>query len=389
MLLIHALQLICLLPVIGGSIYAVLCLISVLYFKASSKGSSASAPRRPPLFWPPVTVLKPVCGLEKNLRENLRSACEQDYPEFQVVFSMQVSDDPALPLLKDLQREFGQEKVTIAVDDRQTAPNGKVKNLLGGLPYARYDTLVISDSDILLPPDYLKAIVVPLQDTNVGYVCTLYKASHADSWFEKLELLTINADVMSNIVFAHVSGVSKPCLGASTALHRSMLKEIGGLEALGDYLVEDYEMGRRILKTGKKSAIVFHLVETIVDLKSVRQWWTHQLYWDQNIRVVETAAFLGTIFIRAIPFAMIFAALRWDLLGVGVLTGAAFIRVSTAFGILRWGFQDREGVKWLALLPARDVAGLVSWVLAFTKRTVIWRGVEFILHRDGRMVACR
>jgi len=373
---------ICLVPMIGGSIYAILSLISVIWLKATAAPSSR--PNSVP--WPPVTILKPVCGLEKNLSENLRSACMQDYPEYQVVFSVQIPDDPALPLLKELQREFGAQKVSIAADGQQTAPNGKIKNLLVGLPHARYDVLVISDSDVLLRPDYLKTIVAPLEDPEVGYVCTLYKASRAGTWFEKLELLTINADVMSNIVFAHVSGVSKVCLGASTALYRSTLKDIGGLEALGDYLVEDYEMGQRILKTGKKNAIVFHLVDTIVDLKTVRQWWTHQLYWDLNIRVVRPAAFFGTVVIRATPFALMFAALRLDLLGLVVMGGAVMIRVATAAGILGWGFRDWEGIKSLALLPMRDGAGLVSWFRAFTKRTVIWRGVEFILHRDGRMV---
>ena len=373
---------ICLVPVIGGSIYAILCLISVMWLKATAAPSS----RPNSVSWPPVTILKPVCGLEKSLRENLRSACMQDYPEYQVVFSLQTLDDPALPLLKELQREFGAQKVSIAVDGQQTAPNGKIRNLLGGLPHARYDILVISDSDILLRPDYLKVIVAPLEDPNVGFVCTLYKASHADTWFEKLELLTINADVMINIVFGHVSGVAKPCLGASTAFHRSMLKGIGGLEALGDYLVEDYEMAQRILKTGKKNVLVFHLTETIVDLKSVRQWWTHQLYWDQNIRVVVPASFFGTVILRAIPFALLFAALHLDLFGVAVLAGAVLIRLSTAAVILGWGFKDREGIKSLMLLPIRDVAGLVFWGLAFMKRTVIWRGEEFILYRDGRMV---
>ena len=372
---------ICLIPVIGGSIYAILCLISVMRFKASSGASSGSRPAS----WPPVTILKPVCGLEKNLRENLRSACVQDYPEYQVVFSVQVPNDAALPLLKDLQREYGADKVSIAVDGSQTAPNGKVRNLLGGLPYARYDLLVISDSDVMLGPDYLKTIVAPLEDPAIGYVCTLYKASHAETWFEKLELLTINADVMSNIVLAHMTGVSRPCLGASTVLHRSTLKDIGGLEALGDYLVEDYEMGRRILANGKKSAIVCHLVETIVDLKNVRQWWTHQLYWDQNIRVVEPWAFFGTVVVRAIPFALMFAALRLDLIGAVVMGGAVLIRLASVAGLLTWGFQDREGIKSLWLLPIRDLAGLVFWALAFAKRIVIWRGAEFILHRDGRM----
>ena len=130
---------------------------------------------------------------------------------------------------------------------------------------------------------------------------------------------------------------------------------------------------------------MFHLIETIVDLKSVRQWWTHQLYWDQNIRVVEPWAFLGTVMVRAIPFALLFAALRVDVWGVAVVVVAAMIRMATAAGIVGWGFKDRQGLKSLWLLPIRDIAGLVSWALAFTARTVVWRGQEFILYRDGRM----
>src|SRR2546425_11275307 len=118
----------CFVPVVGGSAYGLLCLLSMLRLKLRRP----AAPAHPFGSWPPVTILKPVCGLEKNLRENLRSACAQDYPEYQVVFSVQAPDDPALPLLRELQREFGAQRVSIAVDDRQTAPNGKIKNLLGG-----------------------------------------------------------------------------------------------------------------------------------------------------------------------------------------------------------------------------------------------------------------
>ncbi len=372
-----------LLPAIGGSVYGVLCLISVIRLRVrpevSSQGSMPS--------WPPVTVLKPVCGLEKNLGDNLRSACVQDYPEFQVVFSVQDASDPAIPLLKEIQREFGAERVAVAIDDTQTAPNGKIKNLLGALPYARYEYFVISDSDVRLRPDYLKTIIAPLADPAVGCVCTLYKASCAKTWFEKLELLTLNADFMTNVIFAYVTGASKFCLGASTAVRRPTLKDIGGLEALADYLVEDHEMGRRIWAAGKKVAIVPYFIETTVDLKTPAQWWTHQVYWDQNTRSAQTVGFFFTVLVRSVPFAMLFALVRFgDVMGLAVLAGALAIRLGTAAVILGWGFRDREGLRSLWLLPFRDAAGLVSWLLAFSKRTVIWRGAEFILTRGGRMV---
>jgi ceramide glucosyltransferase len=337
--------------------------------------------------WPPVTVLKPVHGLEKNQRENLRSACLQEYPEFQVVFSVQDTDDAAIPLLNDLQKEFGMGRVTVAIENFRVGTNGKINNMIGGLKHARYDTLVISDSDVLLKPDYLKTIVAPLRNPGVGCACTLYKAAGADTWYEKMELLTLNADFMANILFAHISGASKFCLGASAALHRSTLDRIGGLEALSDYLVEDYEMGRRIWLQGKKIAIVPCFVDTIVDLKSPSQWWNHQVYWDQNTRAARPFAFFATALIRSVPFALLYALVRMgDARGLCVLAGACVLRILSAAMILAWGLCDREGLRSIGLLIFRDISSLATWFLAFTKRTTIWRGTSFILTRDGRLV---
>ena len=385
----HILRLMTLIPVLGGSVYAILCLWAVMRFRYEAralktlKASSGSF-----TDWPPVTILKPVCGLEKYQRENLRSACIQDYPEFQVVLSVQDADDPALSLLYELQKEFGADRVTVAVENFRAGTNGKINNMIGGLRHARYDALVISDSDVMLTPDYLKTIVAPLSKSDVGCVCTFYKAAGADSWYEKVELLTLNADFITNVLFAHASGASRFCLGASAAIRRSTLEEIGGLEALSDYLVEDYEMGRRVWEQGKKVEIVPYFVDTIVDLKSPSAWWNHQIYWDQNTRAARPFAFLSTALIRSVPFAFLFAAMRLgDPVGLAVLIGAMGLRIATAALVLGWGLRDREGMRSLWLLPFRDISSLATWLLAFTKRTTVWRGASFILTKDGRLVA--
>jgi ceramide glucosyltransferase len=380
--LLSSLQWICLIPTIGGSIYSILCLLAVLYFRIQRT--------RPPQYsfsqWPSVTILKPVCGLEKNQKVNLRSACLQDYPEFQVVFSVQVPDDPVIPLLREIQHEFGPEKVSVAIEKCQVGPNGKINNLLGALPHARYDILVISDSDVRLEPDYLKAIVAPLADPKVGCVCTLYKATCADRWFEKMELLTFNADFIPNVIFAHVTGSAKFCLGPSMALRRSSLYEMGGLETLADYLVEDYEIGRRLWASGKKIAIVRYFINIVVDIRNPSQWWNHQVYWDQNTRAAQPIGFFASILTRSVPFAIFYAASRLgDAIGLAVLGGTVGLRLATAAVILKSGLRDREGLKSLPFLPFRDVVALISWLLAFTKRTVVWRGSEFILTRNGRL----
>ena len=385
----HILKWIVLIPVLGGSVYAILCLWAAGRYRREARAHKALKSDSPAFTeWPPATILKPVCGIEKHQRENLRSACVQDYPEFQVVFSVQNVDDPALPLLYELQKEFGTKRVTVAVENFRAGTNGKINNMIGGLRHARHDVLVISDSDVRLNPDYLKTIIAPLGKADVGCVCTFYKAARADAWYEKIELLTLNADFITNVLFAHASGASRFCLGASVAIRRSTLEEIEGFEGLSDYLVEDYEMGRRIWATGKKVAIVPYFVDTIVDLKSPSAWWNHQIYWDQNTRAARPFAFFSTALIRSVPFAFLFAVMRLgDPAGIAVLIGAAGLRLVTAAFVLGWGLRDREGVRSLWLLPFRDLSSLATWLLAFTKRTTVWRGESFILTKDGRLVA--
>ena len=377
-----------LLPVIGGSVFAVMCLWAAHRFSRTSGRSSYAEGSSNGQTWPPVSILKPICGLEKHLRENLRSACLQDYPCYQVVFCVQNPADAALPVLWSLQREFGEERITVAIDQQRPGGNGKINNLLGGLAQARHDIIVISDSDIVLPPAYLKAVVPPLADPTVGCVCTPYRAVGADAWFEKMELLSFNADFVPNVIFAHMTGASPFCLGASTALTRDTLSHIGGLASLAEYLVEDYEMGRRTDAVGKRIILIPPIVDTTVDLSTASQWWSHQVYWDQNTKTARPIGFFFTILTRAIPFAVIFAAVRLaDPLGLAVLGAAIGIRLVTAAGIMHILLKDREGLRALPLLPLRDLTALFSWLLAMTKRTTTWRGSEFLLTRDGRLVA--
>ncbi len=381
-LLLHVCQWVFMIPVLGGSVYGILCLLAVLRFRTRRPGQ----PRSFFSEWPPVTILKPVHGLEKKQRENFRSACLQDYPRYQVVFSVQDPQDPVIPILKEIEEEFGAERVSIAVENRHAGPNGKINNLLGGLSRARYDFLVISDSDVHLRPDYLKAIVGPLADPGVGCVCTLYKATSANRWFEKMELLTFNADFIPSVIFAHTTGASNFCLGPSMAFRRSTLEALGGLESLADYLVEDYEVGRRLWVSGKKVALVRYFVDIVVDLKNPSQWWDHQLYWDQNTRAARPIGFSASLLIRSVPFSLLYALFHWaDVWGISVLGMTLGLRLMTAAFILKWGLHDREGLRNIALLPLRDLMGLITWFLASIKKTVIWRGSKFILTRGGRL----
>jgi ceramide glucosyltransferase len=222
----------------------------------------------------------------------------------------------------------------------------------------------------------------------VGGVCTLYKATSAYSWFEKMELLTFNADFIPSVIFAHMSSTSNFCLGASAAIRRSTLKKIGGLESLADYLVEDYEMGRRIWSSGEKMALVPYFAEVVIDYNTALDWWNHQVYWDQNTRAAQPAGFFASVLIRSVPFAFLYTVLRLgDTIGLTVLAGAVGIHMASAAAAMLWTSRDYEGIRSLPLLPLRDIAGLVSLFLSFTKRKVLWRGTEFTLTRDGRLIS--
>ncbi|MEP7051745.1 MAG: glycosyltransferase, partial [Pseudomonadota bacterium] len=159
--------------------------VCALFFRSRSERFDATL-----AVWPPVTLLKPVYGLEKKLLTNLRSACLQDYPQYQVVYSVQRRNDPALPLLLQLQNEFGAEKVAVVHSRANVGLNGKINNLAGALPHARHDLLVISDSDVLLRPDFLRRIVAPLADPEVGAVSTFFRGRDAAAWYEQMEQLT-------------------------------------------------------------------------------------------------------------------------------------------------------------------------------------------------------
>jgi ceramide glucosyltransferase len=375
-----ALEVLCLVPSVGGSIYGLLCAAAALAFRRRIVPTAAALP--------PITVLKPIHGLEKNQEENLRAACRLDYPDYQLVLSAQRLNEPALPLMRAIADEFGPDRVTVAAAEASgPAVNGKVLNLQIAMSAARHDVLVISDSDVRLRPDYLRAIVAPLADPQVGYVCTLYRAVCADRWYEKLELLSLNADFTANLIFASVTGASDFCLGSSVAFRRRDLDAIDGLAPLGAHLNEDFEMGRRLRALGRRAVTLPYFVDTMVDLNSFRQWWGHQLYWDQNTCTSRPVGFFATVLTRSIPFALLFATLRgFDPVGLSVLTGVVAIRLATTAFVLHFALRDREGLKAIWLLPFRDLVGLVSWFLALTRRDFVWRGNRYRRTRDGRIV---
>ncbi len=382
--LVSLIEALILIPVVGGSVFYLAAFATAFVFFRGAR-SSADATG----YAPPVTILKPVFGLERDLERNLRSALSQDFPDYQVVLSVQRLEDPALPLLRRLEQEYGHERVTVVAVESEPVTNGKVQNLQNAISAARHDILVISDSDVFTPADYLTHITAPLDNPAIGYVCTLYKGVGARSWYEHLELLTYNVEFIPAVVFAYMTGVSGFCLGASVALRRQSLDAAGGIGSLVDYLVEDYELGRRILARGQHMVLLPYFVELSIDFAGPKSWWLHQIYWDQRTRAARPLGFAASVVTRALPFALLYAILRtFDPLGLAVLAAALLIRLGTAAGTALL-FRDGASLRALWLLPLRDIAALLFWMLALAKRRFVWRGHEFVLAGDGRIVPRR
>jgi len=358
--------------------------ISCVYWIATAAMMLRFFRARPPRnssWLPAVSLIKPVCGLEKNLYENLSTACRQEYPEYEVIFSVQDSNDPALPLLERIRDESPSVPVRIVVDTDSAGPNGRLSNILNATRHATGEVLVYSDSDMRLEPAYLRTIVALLADPRVGVACTLYRAEGADNLFEALELLSLNTDFLPSMVFATETGAALACPGASQAIRRETLTLIGGLRPMAYTLVEDLELGRAVVAAGLTIAFTPHVAVTGVDLPRPSVWWRHQVYWEQNTRVANPVGFFFTCLVRGVPFAGLYAlaggAGSWLVLAVTLA-----VRLSTTV-VTSTLLGDREGIRRLWLLPLRDVVGLFVWLASFIGRKVHWRGRVFVLSGNG------
>ncbi|MBT8342345.1 MAG: glycosyltransferase, partial [Desulfatitalea sp.] len=337
-------------PVLFGALFWVATTVAVVRFMRSAGNpappeASAQAP-------PFVSLLKPVCGLEKRLYENLATACRQHYGAYEVIFAVQDPADPALPLLRRIRSDFPRTRIKIVVNDHRIGANGKVNNLYHAVEQAHGDIIAVSDSDMHLDPDYLGHLAAPFMDRRTGIVCALYQARQADNLYEALELLSYNADFVPALLFAYLSKSAVVCPGATMAIRREVLDAVGGLAPLADYFVEDFELGRRVTAAGHRIRLIAHNTGMSLDLASFGQWWRHQVYWDQNTKSVHGLGFFFTVLVRGVPFALLYALVGGP---YGWAVPAASIGLRLLTGLANaLALKDAAGARRIGLLPVRD-----------------------------------
>jgi ceramide glucosyltransferase len=314
--------------------------------------------------------------------ESLRSHCLQDYPEYEILFGVSLCDDPAISLIEQLQQEFPNHAIRLVVCERMLGTNVKVSTLTQMLPHARYDYLLVNDSDIRVTTDYLRRVTAPMADPSVGMVTCLYRGVPASTLGSRLESLGISTDFACGVLVACQLEEMSFGLGSTLAFSRSALESMGGFEPILDYLADDFELGNRMYHTGKAIRLSDAIVEDYLPPYSFRAFLDHQLRWARTIRDSRPWGYAGLVFTFGLPWALLALALSrgaawsWALLAITIS-----IRALSALVVSSRVLHDSQSVRDLWLLPFRDVLAVGVWVASFAGHRIAWRGEEYILEK--------
>jgi len=361
--------------------YALLTLVAVLVWHGRKLA-------RPPLKLPPVTVLKPLCGAEPGLYENLRTFCQQDYPEFQIVFGVGDADDPALAVVARVVAEFPRLPIEVVINPQQHGHNRKISSLINMLEHARYDMLVMADSDAFVRPDYLSSVTAPLLDRKVGLVTCLYYGEPTHPVWSRLGAMYINEWYMPSVLLAWLFGHENYVSGQTLCIRRDTLEAIGGLKVIANHLADDYQLGQQVRDLGLRIVLSSYMLKAEHHEPTLESLVRHELRWMRTLCVLKPRSFRFIFFTFSLPLAVLglllvfpesyFATVALPLFQVTVVARLALHFVHR-IRARRPMFAD------LWLLPARDLLICWVWCRSFFTSRFTWRGSDFHVGDDGIM----
>jgi ceramide glucosyltransferase len=365
----------------AGIAYYIVCLWSAATFLRERKAADRSV--RPTLA---VSILKPLRGTDPEMYESFRSHCLQDYPEYEIIFGVSDANDPAIPLVEQLQAEFPQRAIRIMICREKLGANTKVSNLAQMVRQARYEYLIVNDGDIRVEPDYLRRVLAPLAAPAVGLVTCLYRGVANSTLGSRLEAVGISTDFAAGVLVAQTveHGISFG-LGSTLAFRRRDLQALGGFEAIVDYLADDYQIGSRIAALGLGVKLSDVVVETFLPRYTLRGFLDHQLRWARAVRDSRFWGYVGTGLTFGLPWAALAlicakgADWAWALLAC-----AAVLRMAVAVVVGKFVLHDRQLFRRLAMVPVRDVLALFVWMASFAGHKILWRGDRFKLE-NGKL----
>jgi ceramide glucosyltransferase len=360
--------------------YYVVAIIAALRFFRAPEAAPSN-------FTPPLSILKPVYGLDRETYQNYASFCVQDYPDYEILFCVSDDRDPAIPVIAELARNFPERKIKLIVGSEPLGVSDKVNKLCRMVHEAAHEIVVVSDSDVRVEPQYLRVIAAPFRDPTIGAVTCLYRGLTDDSLAANLEAIGNSTDFTAGVLLAWMLGDVNFTLGATMATTKTRLDEIGGFESLVDHFSDDYELGNRIAARGHRVELSTFPVSIVYPHQTLGDAFRHQLRWNLSIRYSRPAGHLGLIFTQGLPLALLAAlfapSAAW---AVALVLGYLVLRGFSAWIIGVAGMRDTLSRQKMELLPLRDAFAFVVWVASFFPQRIHWRGQEFYV-RDKRLVS--
>ena len=343
-----------------------------------------SAPDRS--YAPPVSILKPFRGLDPDAYENLASFCRQDYPEYEMIFCVDPDDDTVRPVVEKLQRDFPEREIRVLYGSGRIASNDKVAKLARMAAEARYETVVISDSDVRVRPDYLRAMTAPLRDQRVGAVTCFYVHTDLQTFADRLQTIGMMSDFYAGILVAWQLEGIKFALGPSIATTRERLAGFGGYAAIENSPGDDLLVGRLIAEQGYEVKLLRYAVSTVSDYGSMSDLLQKRMRWIVVMRHMRPWGHLGLLLTQGLPWSIAAVALHPTLAVAAGYLGTYFvIRAAMTWVIGVRGLRQRGLWAQMVLIPVWDAVAFFIWLASFLRSTIRWRGANYYI-RGGQLV---
>jgi len=362
--------------------YSLFAIIRVLLFRRTVSNAPAAAGDRP------VTVIKPICGLEVELAENLRSFCNQDYGDYQILFGVRSAADPAIPVIEAIIAEFLGRDISLIISERVIGSNYKISNIANMAEQAKHDILVISDSDMRVERHYLKAVIAPFSRDDIGATTCLYSGNARGGTASTVAAMFVNDWFLPSALIPLGFAEQKYCFGATMAVRRDALNKAGGFAALANFLADDYMLGKIVTDAGYRIALVPHVVANVMHEDSWQSVYQHELRWARTIRSVQPVGYALSAITEILPLSILAGAALW-FAGQPFLWVAAPIALALALRTILHGavcaslVNGKSCALWL--IPVRDALSLVIRVSGYFGSRVIWRENAFTVMDDNRI----
>jgi ceramide glucosyltransferase len=337
-------------------------------------------------FLPPVSCLKPIKGLDDGAYENYRSFCCQDYPEYEILFCVD-RDDPALPLLEKLVREFPDRNIRLLIGSGRDAINDKVGRLYRLTHEAAHDIFVITDGDVRVRPDYLRSVVAPFRDPKLGAATCLYVSTKETTFLEELQSISMISDFFANVMIAWKLDGVKFAFAQTIVTTRKNIDGFGGYQVLENRPADDLYIGRFASEQGLETKLLPYVVQSVADFRSLGDLFAKRVRWATVQRHMRPWGHVGLIFTWGLPWALLAIAIRPTVAtAIAYLGSYLLFRIAMAWLIGTWGMKQKGLWKQMPLIPLWDLMAFFIWLASFGRKTIRWRGVDYFL-REGRLVA--